>query len=465
MKLNSVVIKLGATILFLQLIILIPLGYIIVQIILNFSYNDVENQLIDLSQKYAENIQSISDEETFRNINNIADITDMEAVVTDIDGKIRMNTEWDNLLEHPVLNQKELKQLNKKETIVNEYINKEAKYLKVGQPIIHNGKVIGSIFLFSPLHIINESIQNIIKLVVLASLGAVILAIGFTFFISKKLAAPLLQMEHATKRIANKQDFSTRVTYKGNDEIGSLANAINNMSSTLERYQTNRNEFFSNITHELKTPLTYIKGYTQAIRKNLYQSDNEKNDYLKIIENEANQINTLMDDLMDLSKIEEGKLPFHMEDLELNELIETIITKVQFKANQKNIDVHFSPSTSVALLYADGNRMEQIFNNLLENAIRYTEKGSIKVNLINETNGITVKIADTGIGIAKSDLPYLFDRFYRVDKSRSRSNGGTGLGLSIVKKLVETHNGTIEFQSEKDQGTTVILYFPNDSHE
>ncbi|MDL4840454.1 sensor histidine kinase [Aquibacillus rhizosphaerae] len=465
MKLNSVVVKLGVTILFLQLIILVPLGYIIVQIISNYAYNDVETQLVELSNQYAQTFDSIEDQDALSTVKNLAEMTDMEIVLFDVNGEIKSNFGITDLNKYPLISQNELQTLQQGEPVINEYTNKQNNYLKVGQPILDNGKQTGSIYLLSSLDSTYQSIYNVSKLVIFASIGAVVLAIGFTFFMSRKLASPLLQMEQATKKIADNKDFSTRVTYKGNDEIGSLATAINNLSSTLERYQTNRNEFFANITHELKTPLTYIKGYTQALKKGLYQSEEEKNNYLMIIENETTQMNNLMDDLMDLSKIEEGKLNLHMEDIDLIEVIDMVINKVKIKANQKGIDVVFNSPSHGALINADGQRMEQIFTNLLENATRYTEQGTIQVTIINELQGIKISIVDTGIGIAEEDLPYLFDRFYRVDKSRSRSNGGTGLGLSIVKKLVEIHDGTIEVQSTLGKGTTFILYFPIDLNE
>lgn len=138
-----------------------------------------------------------------------------------------------------------------------------------------------------------------------------------------------------------------------------------------------------------------------------------------------------------------------------------MMRRSQFRANQKGLklNVH-TPNTPPLHLYADKNRMEQIFTNLIENAVRYTEKGEIKIEVTDIGNHIQVKIIDTGIGIKKQDIPFLFERFYRVDKSRSRANGGTGLGLSIVKNLVEMHEGTIDFDSELNKGTTVTLTFP-----
>ncbi|MCT2535748.1 HAMP domain-containing histidine kinase [Aquibacillus koreensis] len=465
MKLNSVVTKLGATILFLQLIILIPLGYIIVQIVSNYSYNEVESQLIDLSRKYAQSFTSVNDQHAWDSIYTYTEVTGMKAVLIDPDGRIISKAGLSELKEEGLSTPREQSLLKSGTPINTEYINNDTQYLKVAQPIMAGSTYTGSIYLLSSLDSTYQSVYNITKLVILASIGAVVLAIGFTFFMSIKLASPLLQMEKATKRIADKKDFSTRVTYKGNDEIGSLANAINNLSQTLETYQTNRNEFFANITHELKTPLTYIKGYTNALKKKLYQSEEEKETYLDIIEKETNQMNNLMDDLMDLSKIEEGKLNLHKEDIDITEVIDMVINKIMIKAKNKGITVSYEAPPEGVVLYADGQRMEQILTNLLENATRYTEKGNILVRVFKHSKQIKITVEDTGIGISEKDVPYLFERFYRVDKSRSRSHGGTGLGLSIVKKLVDIHDGAIEIQSKLGEGTTFILSFPMDQHK
>ncbi|WP_208589936.1 sensor histidine kinase [Gracilibacillus suaedae] len=460
MKLNSVVFKLGATILFLQLIILIPLGYIILQLILNYSMNETEQQLVQLSEKYATQVNSIDDPENLQLLEHLADMTDTSAVILDQNGETVLQTNWHNDITDEVLANPQIKQLEAGETIVEDYTFNSTTYLKVAQPIANQDTIQGSVVLFSSFGLISNSIHNIIFFVILASLGAVALAIGFTFFISKKLGAPLIAMEKVAKQIAEKKNFSLRVDYKATDEIGSLAHAINHLSETLERYQTNRNEFFSNITHELKTPLTYVKGYANAVRHEMYQSKEERDEFLEIIENETDHISNLMDDLTDLSKIEEGKIDLNKEDININKLAEEMIRRSQFRASEKGLSLHLDIPDSTVFLFADKNRLDQVLTNLVENAVRYTEKGSITLTVTEERNDVIMQVKDTGIGIKKEDIPYLFERFYRVDKSRSRANGGTGLGLAIVKNLVEMHEGDIHVDSELNKGTTITLRLP-----
>ncbi|MGP4038378.1 ATP-binding protein [Gracilibacillus sp. D59] len=462
MKLNSVVFKLGATILFLQLIILIPLGYIILQLILNYSVNQTEQQLVQLSEKYATQVNNVEDPDNLQLLEHLTDMTDTSAVILDQNGEIVLQTNWHEDITNEVLANPQIKQLEEGETIVEEYTFNSTTYLKVAQPITNQNGIQGSVVLFSSFGLISNSIHNIIFLVILASLGAVALAIGFTFFISKKLGAPLIVMEKAAKQIAEKKNFSLRVDYKANDEIGSLAHAINHLSETLERYQTNRNEFFSNITHELKTPLTYVKGYANAVRHEMYQSKEERDEFLEIIENETDHISNLMDDLTDLSKIEEGKIDLNKEDINVNKLAEEMIKRSQFRASEKGLTMNLEVPDSTIFLYADKNRLDQVLTNLVENAVRYTETGSITLKVKEDRDLVMIRVKDTGIGIKEEDIPYLFERFYRVDKSRSRANGGTGLGLAIVKNLVEMHDGDIDVDSELNKGTTITLRFPKE---
>ncbi|KAB8138970.1 HAMP domain-containing histidine kinase [Gracilibacillus oryzae] len=460
MKLNSVIFKLGATILFLQLIILIPLGYIILQLLLNYSVNQTESQLVKLSEKYATQVHHLDDPENLQLLDHLTDMTDTSAVIIDQNGEMIFETNWDQSITDQILTTNQKQQLADGNTVIEEYTNNGSTYLKVAQPISDDSGERASVVLFSSFGLISSSIHNIVILVILASLGAVALAIGFTIFISKKLGAPLIAMEKVAKQIAEKKDFSLRVDYKANDEIGSLATAVNHLSQTLERYQTNRNEFFSNITHELKTPLTYVKGYANAVRHEMYQSESEKDEFLEIIENEADHISNLMDDLMDLSKIEEGKIDLNKESFDINNLAEEMVRRSHIRATQKGLDLYAVTPPHPVKMMADKSRMEQILTNLVENAVRYTENGEIRVEISENDKNVEVFVQDTGIGIKKEDIPFLFERFYRVDKSRSRANGGTGLGLSIVKNLVELHEGSIKFDSELNKGTTVKLTFP-----
>src|SRR5699024_1594719 len=302
-------------------------------------------------------------------------------------------------------------------------------------------------------------VSKIRDLLILSAVGALFLALGFTFVLSKKMSDPLLEMEQATREIA-KGNLDIRVSIPSKDEIGSIGKAINDLALETNRYRSNRREFFANITHELRTPISYLKGYAHVLKQSLYRTEEERLHYLNIIESETERMVRLINDLFDLSKMEEGKIDLQMSTVDLTEVLESALFKVKMEFENKGLTLKTQIDERVPYIEADGIRLEQIFTNLLGNAVRYTEKGYVSVKVWSADRKVDVIIEDTGIGIPEKDLPLVFERFHRVEKSRSRELGGTGLGLSIVKNLVELQNGTILVNSQIGKGTRFKLSFP-----
>ncbi len=266
-------------------------------------------------------------------------------------------------------------------------------------------------------------------------------------------------MEQATKRIAQ-GNFETRVRVTTQDEVSSLAGAINELAKELKRNRDTRSEFFANISHELRTPITYLEGYSKVLAEKMVHSEEEKNRYLEVIHQEAKRMKHLVDDVFELSKMEEGKISLSLEWMDLSEALKSAIDKLEPKLKEKGLGLDYQVESNLPYTFADGVRMEQIFINLLDNAIRYTDSGQIMVSMFREQSNLIFQISDTGPGIPEEDQPYIFERFYRVEKSRSREHGGTGLGLAIVKKLIDLQGGYIEMKSTVNKGTTFILTFP-----
>ncbi|MEA3321485.1 MAG: ATP-binding protein [Bacillota bacterium] len=461
MKWNSIVIKLGASILTIILIILLPLGFIMNQLFSGFYFNSVQEQLNELSSRYANTITSVEDKGILHMFEILADMTEQEIVIVDERGTVVANSGLQSLPKGLRIQKDELSILINNSVVQKELYDKQTdkRYLSVGKPIFTEQQFIGGIFVLASVEDMYQSIDMIKNSIILAGTGAIFLAIGFTFIVSRKLSNPLLEMERATREIA-KGDLNTRVSSSSNDEIGSLANGINDLALELQRYRTSRREFFANISHELRTPITYLEGYANVIENKQYKTEEEKNRYLQIIQQEAKRMSSLVNDLFELSKLEEGKLHLHFEEIDVIEVVENAVSKNRMKAEQKGLNIGFSPLHQLPSIYADGLRMEQILINLIENAIRYTKQGSIMVSLSSHSEKIFINIEDTGIGIPSEDIPYLFERFHRVEKSRSREHGGTGLGLAIVKQLVERQNGKVQVKSDVGKGTCFKLTFP-----
>ncbi|RBP05345.1 ATP-binding protein [Rossellomorea aquimaris] len=462
MNWNRIVVKLGGSILLIVLIILLPLGFVTQQIFSGFYYSKVQDQLMDLSKRYAESISSVDNTQILQMFETLATMTDKEIVIVDSKGKVLANSGLPSFENGRKVTMKPL--LLKEEENVPRYEYEDPlldeSFLYIGRPIFdEEDQFIGSIYVFSSIGPITQSLEVIKNLLILAGVGSILLASGLIYFVSKRLSRPLLDMVSVTRGMA-KGELHSRVGITTGDEIGALGRSINDLAIELESYRTNRKEFFASVSHELRTPLAYVDGYARVLKEGIYETEEEKERYLSIIEQEAARMTKLVNDLFELSKMEEGHFHLLLEEVDLIEVVESTLEKTQLKAKEKGLRVSFDSVISIPTIYADGLRIEQVLINLVENAIRYTEEGSIVIRLLSEDSYVAIEIEDTGIGIPESEIPFLFDRFYRVEKSRSRKYGGTGLGLSIVKHLVSLQNGSIDVQSKVGKGTKVTLRFP-----
>ena len=229
----------------------------------------------------------------------------------------------------------------------------------------------------------------------------------------------------------------------------------------LKKLERLKIDFVANVTHEIRTPLTAILGYLETIRDGAIENPEEARKFIDIILKHAQRLNRLVEDLLTISKIELGEIKFNFENASLADALNNVMPLIEPKARLKNIEVGNVVSEKLPLIKADKDRLAQIFVNILDNAVKFTpENGKVNVDA-KETDGYVVTtISDTGIGIPKEEIERLGERFYRVDKNRSRELGGTGLGLSIVKHLMIAHGGKMEITSQLGQGTKVALYFP-----
>jgi signal transduction histidine kinase len=259
-------------------------------------------------------------------------------------------------------------------------------------------------------------------------------------------------MSEATKRIS-KGDFSVSLPKLGKNEIGELGESIKVLASDLEILKNERNEFLASISHELRTPLTYIKGYADIARRQ-DTAEQDRANYLGIIFEESEKLSKLVKELFNLAKMDENNFSIEKEEIHLRPYLQTIIEKVSPALKENHMDLILE---CPGVLYAqiDPIRFEQVILNLLDNARKYSEPNTkIAVKVRQEDGKVHIKVQDEGKGIPEEDLPRIFERFYRVDKSRTRALGGTGLGLAIVKQLVDAHGGTVGVTSSPKIGTT-----------
>jgi two-component system phosphate regulon sensor histidine kinase PhoR len=229
----------------------------------------------------------------------------------------------------------------------------------------------------------------------------------------------------------------------------------------LKKLERIRTDFVANVTHEIRTPLTAVIGYLETLQAGAIDNTEDARRFVDIMLKQARRLNRLVEDLMTLSKIELGEVKFRFEDVALPEVIDSVLPLMDAKASIKKICIKNHVPEKMPLIKGDPDRLSQIFVNVLDNAVKFTpEGGSITVSAEEKAGHLVVSIADTGAGIPREEIQRLGERFYRVDKTRSRKLGGTGLGLSIVKHLMLAHGGKMEIESQLAHGTKVLLFFP-----
>ncbi len=295
------------------------------------------------------------------------------------------------------------------------------------------------------------------RFLLIGGLLAIGIALLITFWISRRISAPVRKLTDSARHLGQ-GDFSQRVPFAGKGEIGELATAFNAMADDLQHTETLRRDMVADTAHELRTPLSNIKGYLEAIRDGVVQPDAGT---INSLYEEAALLSRLVEDLQDLALVEAGQLKLVKQTVAVNEVVNQAVNAAQPQAQGKHITLVSNVPEPSALVEIDSHRILQVLHNLLDNALAHTPgDGSITVNVAPKETTVEISVTDTGEGIAADELPNIFERFYRVDKSRARATGGHGLGLTIAKRLVEAHNGTIKVESEPGKGSRFTVTLP-----
>ncbi len=290
-----------------------------------------------------------------------------------------------------------------------------------------------------------------------AGVCAAILGTLLVWLLSRRTLAPLQNLGAAARRLG-RGDLSQRAETAGPTEIRELAQSFNAMAEGLEEAERQRRHLTADVAHELRTPLSNIQGYLEAIRDGLVQPTPEAID---TIHSQALHLSRLVEDLRLLAQVEAGELRLRLSSVHIGALLQASLEAVRPRAEAKGVTIIFEDEPALPPAELDSTRIAQVIGNLLENAITHTpEGGSVSVSALSTASSVEVTVSDTGPGINPEDLPRLFDRFYRADPSRSRDTGGSGLGLTIARRLVEAHGGTIEAKSAAGDGSRFIVSLP-----
>jgi signal transduction histidine kinase len=291
-------------------------------------------------------------------------------------------------------------------------------------------------------------------------LVAVGVAVLLTFFLSRRVLAPVKALTAAAKRVG-RGVFSQRVETKDKGELGELARAFNSMSGDLERAEKLRQNMVADIAHELRTPLANVRGYLEALSDGVIKPDAET---IRSLSEEAALLSQLVDDLQELSLAEAGALKLNRRREDIARLVGQAAKAARDQAEAKGLTLSVALPAKLPAVNIDANRIRQVLSNLLDNAIAHTAKGGlVEITAKRRRGWLELSVSDNGEGIPAKDLPNIFERLYRVDKSRARATGGSGLGLTIAKRLVEAHGGEIKAQSQPGKGSRFSFTVPTAS--
>jgi signal transduction histidine kinase len=342
-----------------------------------------------------------------------------------------------------------------------------------GVPVMVNDSLVGTILVtpndFAGTNTLAEQFlssvnRSIILSVVFASIIALLLG-AILFF---QITAPLRQLNKAASGIAN-GDLSQRVAIRSQDELGELSQTFNQMAESLDRNETQRQHLMADIAHELRTPITVIQANLEAMLDEVLPLDVEQ---VAALHDETLLLSRLVGDLRLLSQAEAGVLKLERHETEIGSLIQRVMEKIKVQAQQNGINLEIEAPENLPKIWIDADRITQVLNNLIGNALRYTPRdGKIVVSATKSpgsAGNIQISVTDTGPGIDPEALPFVFDRFYRADQSRARNSGGSGLGLAIVRQLVEAHGGKVEAVSpvfsnadKQGYGTRITITLPS----
>ena len=335
-----------------------------------------------------------------------------------------------------------------------------------GVPITVNGRVIGAVFAATPVqNSFREYTSRIVGMYLSSAMFALALSFLVVYFYTAKITDPLRQMSNATKAYA-KGDFSKRVKVHGSDELAELCQSFNRMASALSILESSRRSFVANVSHELKTPMTTIGGFIDGMLDGTIPPE-RREEYLKIVSDETKRLSRLVTSMLNLSKIEAGELELKYSDFDISSVIINCMLTFEQIIEKKNITVEGFENIGAVRVYADRDMIYQVIYNLVDNAVKFTnENGVISVFTGENNNGeICVSIQNTGDGISSEEIGRIFERFYKVDKSRSYDVKSAGLGLYLSKTIVEMHGGKIYAESVQGNYTRFTFILGNSKKE
>ncbi|HSI66153.1 MAG TPA: ATP-binding protein [Planococcus sp. (in: firmicutes)] len=452
--LNRLALKIG--LLFFVFIIIIET---VLFLTLYFTFVDervdeVMTNLLARGNTHSEVLEDSFEPATLNHVALMESASDFVVIITDAAGNELAHSDLIEPEMRDVLAHTDFGQVPQYGKIVEERWD-EKEFIAADSPITIEGEHRGHVFMFAETNPIKQMVSHLRNRFLVVGLIAIGLTVITIFLLSRLITMPLIRMKQATEQLS-KGNNQVKLTIDRNDELGELANAITTLSNDLDRMKNERNEFLASISHELRTPLTYIKGYAD-IASRPDASEAEKEEYMAIIQEETAHLTRLIRQLFELAQLDHNKFAINKEYFSVDMLFKSVSDLVRPAFEEKRITLSIVSDPDISA-FIDPERIQQVLLNVLDNARKHSPEGTrVTLRGIRDEEKVVISISDEGEGIPEDDVPYVFERLYRVDKSRSRESGGSGIGLAIAKEIVESHGGSITLESERGQGTVVRI--------
>lgn len=344
-----------------------------------------------------------------------------------------------------------------------------ASYMDVALPISAGGNSY-IIYIIDNKQTVYDLNMELFLIIVESLIVGLVISIFLSFLLSKTMVTPLESLTHAAERVAN-GDFSSKLEVNVKDEIGVLTKTFNNMATQLEetlekqnKAENLRREFVANVSHELRTPIATIRSYAETLDDGIKSGDlsrDTEQSFLKVIVTESDRMTKIVEDLLTLSRLDAEGTQLMKEPFSIKKSIQDVYTALVLEAIKRGHNLALDMPPELPEINGDRAKIEQVLMNVISNAIKYTpDSGNIAVSAVVANDKVRINVNDNGIGIPPEDMDRIFERFYRVDKARSRESGGTGLGLAIAKEIVTLHGGSISLSSKSGEGTQVAIILP-----
>lgn len=454
---NKLSLKIGLLFFIFILIIETLLYFILYTSLANERINEVMDNLLARGNTHSVVLEEHFDHPTLEHVAIMESESTFLVVITDASGNVIVHSDSIDEEMLSVIKHTDTNQIPTEGKVIEDRWM-EKKYIATDSPITINEEHQGHVFMFAKTDNIKRIVDHLSDQFLISGLVTIILTIITIFILSRFITKPLIEMTGATEQLS-KGKHKVELQTDRRDELGKLASSITTLSNDLEHMKNERNEFLASISHELRTPLTYIKGYADILSRNGI-TNAEKEEYIEIIREETEELTVLVKRLFDLAKMDQNMFIIDKQKVIFEQLIHTVTERIRPAIEEKNIVFSVACPNHV-YVNVDPARMQQVLLIVLDNAKKHTPSGKwISIEVYENKQSIITVISDEGEGIPEEDLPYIFERLYRVDKSRSRLSGGTGLGLTIAKEIMESHNGSIEVRSKLGVGTTVVLTLP-----